>query len=141
MKEKVWLEESFKKCLVKAPSAFSWVVAEFPPPPLDECININMMPILIAAGPDALPINVRRYFPLIQSLRIPKDEHNIVMYLSVHESWVEPLSTQRRSGLHVEAPGVIENATVTKDHGYWGNGFAVYHVPQGGIYFGSNISD
>lgn len=134
--------ESVKGAVSLRNSALLRGLVEFPAP-LDgfACVNINMMPVIPMLGESGLPVSVQRYAPLISACKIPHDEGSNVMYLSVHEEWVEPNATQRRPGLHVESPGLVQVSEVREDTGYWGNGYEVNQVPYGGIYFASNISE
>lgn len=110
-------------CIQKSVSALLIKEIKFPPPLSSGAhVDINMMPIIIGLGEGGLPEIVQRYFPLLCDLHIPESEMGEVMYLSVHESWVEPGATQRRGGLHVESPGEILDAELAVSCGYWGNG-------------------
>lgn len=131
---------SARECL-KYPKMSAVRVAENVPFPArsPEPINVNMMPIRYG-DVTSVPKHLRQYLPLIQACHIPSEESYSVMYLTVHESLVDPNATQRREGLHVETPGVV-SAKLRIFSGYWGNGYEIGHTPYGGIYFGSNVSD
>merc|ERR1719334_2657629 len=94
------------------------------PPPTD--ININMMPFIVGYTfeKSLLPEFVRPYWPMIEACLYPemerswnhmwasrttggKSEIGRVNYLTIQESWVEPGTSQRRPGLHVDSPGVV----------------------------------
>jgi hypothetical protein len=126
--------------VVKKTSAFPVVQEVEFPPPLDgfKTVNVNMMPIRLDKS--LLPTDLQRFWPLIAALHLPKDEEDNVMYLTVHECWVEPKITQRRPGLHVESPGLVKEANHSVSGGYWGNGYEIDLIPHGGIYFGSNVA-
>ena len=97
------------------------------PPPTD--IDINMMPFILATNFDdsKLPMYLKPYWRVIRRIseaedyklnygrdffRNPKAESEIgkVCFLTVHESFVDAGSTQRRPGLHVDCAGVVKFA-------------------------------
>lgn len=93
---------------------------EFPPPWRNgEEVNVNMLPFKFGEKA-TLPENVQRYFAMTHLLGIPDSEKGKVMYLSVHECWVEPGKMQRRGGLHVESPGQVLDANMDFYSGIWG---------------------
>lgn len=73
------------------------------------------------------------------------DETGKVGYLTIHESYVDAGSAQRREGLHIEAPGVFKDNSCAMTPGEcrsWGNG--VFWEPNryvGGIYMASSVAD
>lgn len=90
-------------------------VVRFPPP---QDININMMPIKLWDLENTLPPELQDYKEVIAgcwyaSFKIDENGQSIssndetVAYLTIHESYVEPGKTQRRPGLHIERPGVV----------------------------------
>ena len=147
------------------------------PPPSD--ININMMPFIVGETFESskLPEFVRPYWPMIKACldpemsrawhhMWPKDlipsEVGKVNYLTIQESWVEPGTSQRRPGLHVDRPGEVKikqdnSQTCIEGEGSsqpyrfhrWGAGCAHYipsqdmeddrFVLRGGIYLASSL--
>jgi len=61
---------------------------------------VNMMPIIFGDG-DSIPGNLKRYEEMIGSCNF---ENGTTVYLTVNESNVEPSTTQRRPGIHIESP-------------------------------------
>ena len=93
------------------------------PPPSD--ININMMPFIVGEtfASCKLPEFVRPYWPMILACLNPEmnrawhhlwnkrdfpSEVGKVNYLTIQESWVEEGTSQRRPGIHVDAPGDVK---------------------------------
>ena len=133
--------------------AFSPVAAdvEFPEP---QDLDVNMMPF-VYGEPESLPPELRPYYSnLIASCPIQEHDIGKVMYLTVQENQVEKGTTQRRPGLHVEAPGAGTGEVVARGHkvvagGFlaaqehtWGSGFVsggdTFHD---GIYMASNMDN
>jgi hypothetical protein len=85
----------------KEPYLYQMGFVSFPP---SQSININMMPFILG-DITTLPQKYRHYWPLITACNIPLVEKKKVGYLTIHESYVAPSTTQRRGGLHIEAPG------------------------------------
>merc|ERR550539_25868 len=113
------------------------------PEPQDR--NVNLMPFILGEK-DSLPDHLQCYYDCIQHCPINKSEIGSVCYLTVHESFVSAQSSQRRDGLHIEAPGKISSsssAVFTPGHEHhWGGGhFMSRDEYEGGIYFASNISN
>ena len=111
----------------------------FPP---SRNINVNMMPF-IYGDMSSLPAELRAYESLIDKCPINESEKGKVCYLTVHESFVDPMHAQRRQGLHIEAPGtVIKEApgfTAGREH-HWGCGvFFSDDKYEGGIYMASSV--
>jgi hypothetical protein len=114
----------------------------FPPP---QGHNVNMMPFILGDA-KSLPEYLRCYHECIDSCPIDPSEEGSICYLTVHESFVDSQSTQRRAGLHIEAPGFISSGKSNssrfipgREH-HWGGG--MFRSPDayiGGIYFASNI--
>ena len=95
---------------------------EFPTP---DNRNVNMMPF-IYGDISSLPSNLRCYEACINACPIPQTDIGKFFYLTVHESYVEPESTQRRAGLHIEAPGTFREDSSNsfspgREH-HWGMG-------------------
>lgn len=115
------------------------------PPPQDR--NVNMMPFILGQK-DSLPNNLQCYYEAIESCPYLITERGKVGYLTVHESMVQANDSQRRQGLHIEAPGVIlddDDAPAAFQAGQehrWGNGvFFEGDVYVGGIFFASSVDD
>jgi len=109
---------------------------KFPPP---KGININMMPFILG-DKKSLPGDYVHYWPLIEACGVEAKRKGKVGYLTIHESKVSAGKTQRRPGLHTEAPGLIKNASFSKFYTRWGTG-ARGESRDGGIYMASNIAD
>uniref|UniRef100_A0A7S1Z5R4 Uncharacterized protein n=1 Tax=Ditylum brightwellii TaxID=49249 RepID=A0A7S1Z5R4_9STRA len=110
------------------------------PEPADR--NVNMLPFIFG-DKSSLPANVQCYYDCIETCPYPEDYIGKVGYLTVHESYVEAGVTQRRKGLHIEAPGSSQEAAFTPglEHA-WGMG--IFYGPdmyEGGIYVASNLSN
>lgn len=128
-------------------------------------IQVNMMPIKIH-HPNTLPAELRGYAPQIDYVgrQSSTRSYHHVAYLTIHEGWVEPGETQRRPGLHIERPGVIELggrvvpctrewpqdwSLLTEDQRLyldiqWGGGHFLgpeYSLPVDGIFLGSTVDD
>ena len=176
------LEESLSSCLYLTPISFhdpdEYDNMEYSfPKPSD--ININMMPFIVGETFESskLPEFVRPYWPMIKACldpemsrawhhMWPKDlipsEVGKVNYLTIQESWVEPGTSQRRPGLHVDRPGEVKikqdnSQTCIEGEGSsqpyrfhrWGAGCAHYipsqdmeddrFVLRGGIYLASSL--
>jgi hypothetical protein len=123
-------------------------------------ININMMPVKFPFG---IPEEYYHYMPLITSCPGVFSKYNQILYLTIHESIVEPNTTQRRPGLHIEVPlgenyhngkgdvseYTIENRGIDYDKYFksiekdieWGSGMFVDNTPLDGIYMMSSVSD
>ncbi len=107
--------------------------------------NVNMMPF-IYGDISSLPPDLQCYEDCIKACPISSSEKGKIYYLTVHESYVEPESSQRRGGLHIEAPGNIHDYMTNsfspgREH-HWGVGF--FYSPdkyEGGIYMASSVSD
>ena len=64
-----------------------------------------------------------------------------VMYLTIQESFVQRGDTQRRGGLHVEAPGAGGSFAAAIEH-RWGQGIAWSPDElKGGLYIASNVAN
>lgn len=130
--------------------------AHFPEP---TGINVNMMPFrlgdLFFDGGKNVPDFLKGYVKLVRQCPVPVHTPNgwwRVVYLSVHESFVERGQSQRRHGLHIERPGsktgtcrVVpfskEYASEYRDIA-WGLGYADRNGhPVDGIFMASTVSD
>lgn len=106
-----------------------------------------MMPFVIG-DPASIPEEYRQYVELLQRCQGYKcsSEEGKIGYLTIHESLVQGGETQRRLGLHTEAPGLVTisgGKGVVQVESHWGRGFDFYPVNkiQGGIYMASTLSD
>ncbi|ASV44494.1 hypothetical protein PBI_SCTP2_479 [Salicola phage SCTP-2] len=63
-------------------------------------ININMMPIVFGY-PETYPETIKGYIPLINQCNFNIGE---ICYITISESFVPKDQSQRRGGIHVEAP-------------------------------------
>jgi len=143
-----------------APGHFSEHV-KFPPP---SDININMMPFILADdfADSKLPMYLKPYWRMIRRISeaeydkgkldclgqwAPKaeslkaeSEFGKVCFLTIHESFVDAGSTQRRPGLHVDCAGVVKFAGASggETGGCEGAGdswrLGYYHWGFGGCY-------
>jgi hypothetical protein len=70
--------------------------------------NVNTMPLIVGSK-DTLPDDPMCYYPLIEQCPYPymADEIGTVGYLTVHESYIDTESAQRRKGIHIESPGLF----------------------------------
>ena len=113
---------------------------QFPTP---HDINVNMLPFILG-DKSSLPDELLPYYPLIEKCPVMEEEMGKVCYLTVSESYVNEDATQRRSGLHIEAPRVeleASNFVAGQEH-HWGCGVA-YSPDElhGGLYMASNVSN
>jgi hypothetical protein len=99
-------------------------IVEFPEP---KDLNVNMMPFVFG-DKSSLPPELHEYFDLIEKCPYMQEDVGKVGYLTVHESFVEAGTSQRRPGVHIESPGVFKDAeldatsfTPAKEHP-WGCG-------------------
>jgi len=113
----------------------------FPPP---NNRNVNMMPFVMGDR-DSLPDDLKCYIDLISVCPVMEEEMGKVCYLTVQEGFVDQGNTQRRGGLHIEAPGQLclgAHYFVAGDEHHWGEGVAVSPDElHGGLYFASNVAD
>ena len=116
-------------------------------------ININMMPFIVGKTFESckLPDYVEPYWKMIKCCLQPEiwksswhawprkshpSDLGKVYFLTIQESFVEPGTSQRRPGLHVDSPGkvVIKNASATdnveKGKG-WAQAFEGHHWGMG----------
>lgn len=114
------------------------------PEPADR--NVNMMPFILGEM-SSLPEGLQCYYDnAIEKCPFGDGDLGKVAYLTVHESYVEPGSAQRREGLHIETPGIIAQdnnpAFAPGLEHRWGQG--VFFGPdryEGGIYMASNVAN
>lgn len=115
--------------------------------PLPNGRNVNMLPFIFG-DVHSLPEDLKCYHECI--IKCPMQDSNgneatgKVCYLTVHESFVNPQETQRRGGLHIEAPGTAFSKApgfdpATEHH--WGVGF-YYDTDKfhGGIFMASSVA-
>jgi hypothetical protein len=114
--------------------------------PTPNDININMMPFVIG-DPASIPQEYRQYVELLQRCKgyNSSSEKGRIGYLTVQESLVHGGESQRRPGLHLEAPGLVTisgGKGVVQVESHWGRGVDFYPVNkiQGGIYMASTLS-
>lgn len=103
-------------------------------------IDINMMPFVMGEK-SSLPDNLQPYYdPLIAKCPISIEEHGKIGYLTITERFIEKGSTQRRGGIHIEAPSKFVPGTFDRNPLNWGEGFMNFDIFEGGIYMASNMS-
>lgn len=116
------------------------------PPSADR--HVNMMPFILG-DVTSLPEHLRDYYDLIEACPYSVDEIGKVAYLTIHESQeIAAGTTQRRGGLHIEAPGVCSCSssssskfTPATEHS-WGMGMVFGSDSfEGGIYMASSVKD
>mmetsp|Transcript_41448 Transcript_41448/g.125510 ORF Transcript_41448/g.125510 Transcript_41448/m.125510 type:complete len:472 (-) Transcript_41448:336-1751(-) len=108
--------------------------------------NVNMLPFILG-DKHSLPGDLQCYYSsAIEKCPFGDGDIGKVAYLTVHESYVQPGSAQRRGGLHIETPGLIaqdDNPAFSPGSEHrWGMG--VFFSPdryEGGIFMASNIAD
>jgi len=67
-------------------------------------LNVNMIPFVLGKK-ETLPESLWPYYDMIIMMcPLQESELGKVLYLTVHEGWVEAGQTQRRGGLHIESP-------------------------------------
>jgi len=110
------------------------------PEPKDR--NVNMMPFVLG-NKESLPEYLHPYYDsCIARCPAMPDEIGKVCYLTVAEGYVSASDTQRRGGLHVEAPGSHakdSNFVAAIEHA-WGCGVAFFPDElHGGLFMASNM--
>lgn len=125
--------------MTKAPSCYYGGRKNLFPPPTG--ININMMPF-ITGDRSSLPKEYHTYWHIVRNCDIEYEQLDKVSYLTIHESMVPPGQSQRRAGLHVEAPGnlVQSGIAIPYERGFALNWGAGMHR-RGGIYMVSNVAN
>lgn len=103
-------------------------------------VNISMMPFRVGMK-GSLPLELQRFWPLIEQIPFGPDDKDSIAYLTIQESVVQKGDTQRRCGLHTESPGFwVHDLVAPKMHmrhyGGWGGGIMVEEPKQffGGIF-------
>ena len=104
-------------------------------------IDINMMPFKLSDPKNTLPEYLHHYIPLLNQVPRKRFDDGIE-YLTIHESNVKKGETQRRSGIHIEAPvvGIEVAGEVHFLNMEWGSG-AWFSIKRGGIYMANNVDD
>ncbi|KAI8897821.1 hypothetical protein BC833DRAFT_620884 [Globomyces pollinis-pini] len=122
----------------------------FPEPLTDingefKTVNVNLMPFVFTYDVTEmdLPPELIRYSDLIKECTMILDSsYEEICYLTVHESYVEPEKSQRRSGLHTESPGQFRIGGGEISTFRWGCGVASNAKTfEGGIIMASNVSN
>jgi hypothetical protein len=106
--------------------------------PSNGYININMMPFIIN-DPKSIPEKFGRYSEYIDKVLkcVATELTGTIGYLTIQESFVKKDKTQRRPGLHVDAPRIP-----LKEQQYYSNGtYSWGGGLHGGIILSSNVSD
>lgn len=156
-----WMSSHVNESVPAYKQVTRWYQMEFPEP---SGININMMPIKLYDLDHSLPDYLSQYSSLIQTCRpinlkyiehygqqylCPEYDPNKIVYLTIHESYVPPQTSQRRPGIHIERPGSICEGSrlILKDFKNiefeslaWGLGHWHDDIPVDGIYFATNVS-
>jgi len=111
------------------------------PPPNHGGLDINMMPFKIANGDKwgrqalqtALPESLHPYIPLLCECRVPaRDYQTNIMFITVTESRTSKGKSQRRGGLHTEAPGDLQDFIEIIGEDRRGDGSFKYYGKRGG---------
>ena len=107
--------------------------------------NVNMLPFIMG-DISSLPKELHQYFPMIEACNVEPEQIGKVCYLTVQESDVLAGGTQRREGLHIEAPpaGNQGPGGMLLYHwggGTFGGGAEGKDRPRGGIYMASNVAN
>ena len=76
-------------------------------------------------------------------MQVEEEEVGKICYLTIQESDVQEGSTQRRGGLHIEAPPVGSSGVGGNFMAHWGGGTydEIKDRPRGGLYMASNIAE
>ena len=127
-----------------------------------EYLYVNMMPFVIS-DITSLPEICKPYWPLIQQCRGRNTKNSSeIAYLTIDERSVVPGASQRRSGLHVESPGIMplfegsspnpadaeysiaapNGAFIAGAEHHWGGGMMMRQEQViGGIFMASNVAN
>ena len=121
------------------------LVVQFPKP---TDININMMPFVMARSfnETKLPKYLQSYWDEIITHCIMGSEIGKIGYLTIHESYVDKGTSQRRPGIHTESPGISMlrdgQGYLTFPYIHWGQGRSIEGLElQGGIFMASNVEN
>eukprot|EP00746_Dinoflagellata_sp_MGD_P011483 gnl/MRDRNA2_/MRDRNA2_124091_c0_seq1.p1 gnl/MRDRNA2_/MRDRNA2_124091_c0~~gnl/MRDRNA2_/MRDRNA2_124091_c0_seq1.p1 ORF type:complete len:358 (+),score=55.97 gnl/MRDRNA2_/MRDRNA2_124091_c0_seq1:83-1156(+) len=117
-------------------------IVDFPPP---TGININMMPFTIGQL-SSIPREYQQYWNILTRCHgtfQSTEEYGQVGYLTIQESFTPAGESQRRGGLHIEAPGAVMSSggrgEIEIDS--WGLGrMEELHNLIGGIYMASSVA-
>ena len=145
------VDEWYQSHIIKTENAYNVISNRFFYPiqfPEPTGININMMPIRIC-DPSSYPDFIKPYLPLIRACcRFTFDDK--IIYLTIQESEVPIHQTQRRSGLHIERPGILEQGGKMYKEDFknpeyrglaWGSGLYCGDIPVDGIFMASSVSN
>lgn len=97
-------------------------------------IYANMMPFIMGDN-STIPEEYRSYIPVINSISIPDNELGKIGFISIHESIVDELSSQRRPGIHTEKH---PKNSWGGGGGAWGGGG---REAGGGLFMASNVAN
>jgi hypothetical protein len=139
--------EDAYKVISKPPFVYaSRFQAEFPEP---TGLNINMMP-LITWNPDTHPDFIKPYMRMVWTASRFMSNYRATVYLTIHESMVPVGETQRRPGVHIESPTIIERHGTFMKQDFendvyrglsWGSGCYGGDLPMDGIFMASTVSN
>lgn len=102
-------------------------------------IDINMMPFVMGDR-KSLPEEYHSYWPMIQQC-VSDVQRGEIGYLTLQESDVAAGASQRRPGLHLEAPGWIKSGggAVMETLQHWGGGHHDEDMIEGGLFTASTV--
>ena len=110
------------------------------PEPSD--VDVNMLPFIMG-DKYSLPEPLQKYYdPLIGKVPISFEELGKVCYFSITERYIVKGDTQRRGGLHIEAP--VHECSFSPGDSFraeWGGGRLGCDDFEGGIFIASTVSD
>lgn len=110
--------------------------------PTPSGIDVNMLPFIMGEK-TSLPDELQKYYdPLVAQCPLGFDEMGKVCYLSITERFITKGDTQRRGGLHLEAP--IHRCSFRPGNTFrarWGGGTMGKDLCQGGIFMASSVSN
>ncbi len=133
--------------LRETPNSSTDLVVQFPKA---TDININMMPFVMVFDlkKTKLPKYLRGYWEIIKYCMTATDysQFGEIGYLTIHESYVDEGTSQRRPGIHTESPGVdmLEDSKgyIIREYIPWGGGDDVNELGlEGGIFMSSNVEN
>ena len=123
-----------------SPCAFSRCgILSFPEP---SDVDVNMLPFIMG-DKYSLPEPLQKYYdPLIAKCPIYGREIGKVCYLSITERFIAEGDTQRRGGLHIEAPvHKCDFSPGIEIRASWGGGRMGCDGFEGGIFIASTVSN
>jgi hypothetical protein len=130
--------------------------------PKPKGLNINMMPFVLG-DKQSLPADCHAYWPIIRRCLVADwtAATDSIAYLTIQESKVKKGKSQRRPGLHVEAPITVSKSSSNQSERkveqeaavdqsvfgrsfpavleYWGRGIMEDNAPAGGLFMCSNV--